>query len=90
MHEMCATTRWQPGIAALRAGPARIVVGIGHESTGQLCDRTSTALGDPLPVLPAYRHGWSRDGAPQDGLPALCRGVAVAERDLAPLPVERQ
>ena len=32
---------WQPDIARAARRPTRIVVGIGEESTGQLCDRTS-------------------------------------------------
>ena len=44
LHEMRATTFWQPDIAALRSVPTRIVVGIGEQSRGQVCDLTSTAL----------------------------------------------
>jgi pimeloyl-ACP methyl ester carboxylesterase len=49
-HMMRATIRWQPDIAALRAGAARIVVGVGDQSTGQFCDRTSTALAQALGI----------------------------------------
>ena len=54
----CApTTRWRPDIAALRAGPTRIVVGIGEESAGQLCDRTSSALAAALGIEPTMFPG---------------------------------
>lgn len=41
--------------------------------------RTGLALGEPLPILPAYRTG----------APTLRRGVAVADLDVTPLPAER-
>lgn len=43
-HLMRPTTHWQPDVAALRDGAPRIVVGIGEESSGQLCDRASRLL----------------------------------------------
>jgi hypothetical protein len=52
-HELRATTRWQPDVAALREGPTRTVVGIGEESAGELCDRSSTALAAALGIGPA-------------------------------------
>ncbi len=57
VHEMRASTRWQPDIAVLRDGPARIVVGIGAESAGQFCDRTSTALAAALGTEPTAFPG---------------------------------
>ncbi|MEU8040463.1 alpha/beta hydrolase [Streptosporangium sp. NPDC049078] len=57
LHEMRGTTRWQPDIAALRAGSPRIVVGIGKESAGQLCDHASTALASALGTEPTYFPG---------------------------------
>ncbi|MER5649796.1 alpha/beta hydrolase [Streptosporangium sp. NPDC002524] len=56
LHEMRGTTHWQPDIAALRAGPG-VVVGIGEESAGQLCDHTSTALAAALGTKPTYFPG---------------------------------
>lgn len=56
-HMLRATNRWQPDIAALRSAPTRIVVGIGDESTGQLCDRTSTALAAALGIAPTMFPG---------------------------------
>ena len=57
LHELRPTTRWQPDVDALRSGATRIVVGIGADSTGQLCDLTSTALADALGVEPAVFPG---------------------------------
>jgi hypothetical protein len=56
-HELRPTIRWEPDLAALREVPAHIVIGIGEESTGQLCDRTSTALGKALGIEPALFPG---------------------------------
>jgi pimeloyl-ACP methyl ester carboxylesterase len=56
-HMLRATTRWEPDVAALRAVPTRIVVGIGEESTGQLCDRTSRALAAALGIEPTMFPG---------------------------------
>jgi pimeloyl-ACP methyl ester carboxylesterase len=56
-HMLRATTRWRPDIATLRAAPTRVVVGIGADSTGQLCDRTSRALAAALGVEPTMFPG---------------------------------
>lgn len=56
-HMLRPTTRWLPDIAALRSAPTRIVVGIGQESTGQLCDRTSRALAAALGIDPTFFPG---------------------------------
>lgn len=42
-QELPASVRWEPDEDALRRGP-RIVLGIGEESAGQLCERTTEAL----------------------------------------------
>ena len=57
LHELRATTHWRPDIEALRNAAARIVVGIGEESTGELCDRTSTALAAAIGVQPTMFPG---------------------------------
>jgi pimeloyl-ACP methyl ester carboxylesterase len=49
-HELRGTTRYTPDIAALTAGPARVVVGVGAESGRLLTYRTSAALADRLGV----------------------------------------
>jgi pimeloyl-ACP methyl ester carboxylesterase len=58
-HEMRATVRFEPDIAALRAAAARtrIVVGIGEQSRGQICDRTSNALAAALGIKPTLFPG---------------------------------
>lgn len=62
-----ATTRWQPDLAALRSASTRIVIGIGEDSTGQLCDRTSRALAARLglepSVFPGDHIGFTEDPA---------------------------
>jgi pimeloyl-ACP methyl ester carboxylesterase len=56
-HEMRPTTRWQPDLAVLRDGPARIVVGIGACSAGQFCDRSARALATALGIEPTMFPG---------------------------------
>jgi len=56
-HEMRRTIRFRPDVAALRAAPTRIVVGVGEESTGQICDRTSAALAAGLGIEPTSFPG---------------------------------
>ncbi|HEY2443572.1 MAG TPA: alpha/beta hydrolase [Streptosporangiaceae bacterium] len=56
-REYRGTAQWQPDMAALRAAGARIVVGIGETSAGQICDRTSRALAAALGIEPAMFPG---------------------------------
>lgn len=56
-HMLRPTTRWCPDVAALRSASTRVVVGIGEESGGQLCDRTSRALAAELWVEPTLFPG---------------------------------
>jgi pimeloyl-ACP methyl ester carboxylesterase len=56
-HELQGTTRYLPDIAALRAAPARIVVGIGATSGHLLTYQTSTALAERLGTQPAEFPG---------------------------------
>jgi pimeloyl-ACP methyl ester carboxylesterase len=56
-HELLATSQWQPDLAALRSARARIVIGIGEESAGQHCDRTSRALAAALGFEPTTFPG---------------------------------
>ncbi|MEU4804766.1 alpha/beta hydrolase [Actinosynnema sp. NPDC023587] len=46
------TTRWLPDLDALRGSPTRVLVGLGEDSTGQLCERTSRALAAALGTGP--------------------------------------
>lgn len=55
--EMRATTRWQADLAALQTMSPRVLVGIGEDSVGQLCDRTSTALATALGIEPTMFPG---------------------------------
>src|SRR4051794_37557584 len=57
LHELRPTTRFRPDVAALRATGARIVVGIGERSAGELCDRTSRALAAALGTEPTMFLG---------------------------------
>lgn len=56
-HELRPTVRWRPEPVALRSLSARIVIGIGEESAGQICDRTSRALADALGTKPTMFPG---------------------------------
>lgn len=56
-HLLRPTTRWVPDPEALRSGGVRIVVGIGEESSGQVCDLTSRALGRSLGIEPSIFPG---------------------------------
>lgn len=56
-HELLPSTCWQPDLAALRAVASRVVIGIGEESAGQFCDRTSNALAAALGIEPTAFPG---------------------------------
>ena len=64
-HMLWPTVRYRPDVAALRASATQVVVGIGEESAGQLCDRSSRALAAQLgvePVLfPSDHVGFAED-----------------------------
>jgi len=51
-HTLRPSTYWLPDVAALRAGGTRIIVGLGDESTGQTCERTSKTLANSLGTSP--------------------------------------
>ncbi|MFJ6197305.1 alpha/beta fold hydrolase [Micromonospora sp. NPDC092111] len=57
VHMIRGTTRFRPDVAALRAGPTRVVVGLGEESTGEICERTSHALASALGTTPTLFPG---------------------------------
>jgi pimeloyl-ACP methyl ester carboxylesterase len=56
-NEYRSTVYWRPDVAVLRDGPTHVVVGIGEESGGQFCDRTSTALAAALGTEPTRFPG---------------------------------
>ncbi|CCH29885.1 alpha/beta hydrolase [Actinosynnema sp. NPDC047251] len=59
------TTRWVPDLDVLRATPTRLLIGLGEESTGQLCERTSraltAALGTEPTLFPGGHIGFAED-----------------------------
>lgn len=55
LHEMAHTTAWLPDVGRLRG--VDVVVGIGDESAGEVCDRTSRALAGLLDVEPVLFPG---------------------------------
>lgn len=56
-HMDLATTFWSPDLVALRTTRTRLVVGIGQDSGGQLCDRSSRALAEALGIQPTSFPG---------------------------------
>jgi len=56
-HELRPSTWWKPNLDALRGLSARIIVGIGQDSTGQVCDHTSRALAAELQLTPTVFPG---------------------------------
>lgn len=56
-HEMYPTTLFRPDLDALRAAGCRIVPGIGADSAGQLCERSTEALAEALGVRPVRFPG---------------------------------
>ncbi|MDA2812769.1 alpha/beta hydrolase [Nocardiopsis sp. RSe5-2] len=69
LYDLPATTGWLPDTEALRASGADLVLGIGEDSAGELCDRTTRALAELLgtePVLfPGGHTGFATDEAPE-------------------------
>lgn len=61
------TVHWRPDVDRLTRVPARVVVGIGEDSVGELCDRASRALAGLLgtePVMfPGGHIGFTEDPA---------------------------
>ncbi len=67
-HELRESVSWLPELSTLRDGGVRIVVGIGEDSVGQLCERTSTALAAGLGIdptrFPGDHTGFASDPKP--------------------------
>jgi pimeloyl-ACP methyl ester carboxylesterase len=74
------TTRFVPDVAVLRAAGARVMVGIGEASAGQVCDRTSRALAAELgtepTMFPGGHTGFAEDPA---GFAVRLRSVLAAD-----------
>lgn len=66
-HELRGTTCWLPDLDALRTFGSRLIIGIGADSTDQLCERTSealtTALGLQSTRFPGGHIGFADDPA---------------------------
>ncbi len=64
-HMLVPGLRYEPDLAAIRATGTRIIVAVGEDSTGQLCDRTSAAvaagLGVETTTFPGDHGGFLRD-----------------------------
>jgi pimeloyl-ACP methyl ester carboxylesterase len=78
-HELRGTTRYVPDIEALKAGPSRVVIGIGADSGNLLTYRTSAALAELLDSTPAMfpgDHGGFM-GAPTEFADALRHVLAT-------------
>jgi len=56
-HGLKPISFYIPHVAALRAGPARVVVGVGETSTGQLAHRAAVALAERLGTAPVTFPG---------------------------------
>lgn len=59
-HELRPSTWWRPDLDALTASPTsptRIVAGIGQDSAGQTCERTTQALAQALRIEPVIFPG---------------------------------
>lgn len=56
-HTLRPTTWWQPDLTPLREIAARIVIGVGSESAGQVCDRTANAIASLLGLTPSVFPG---------------------------------
>jgi pimeloyl-ACP methyl ester carboxylesterase len=56
-HMLRPTAYFRPDVEALRAGGTRIVIGIGQNSAGQVCDRASRELARQLGIEPVIFNG---------------------------------
>lgn len=56
-HTLRPTSWWQPDVDALRAIASHIVIGVGVESVGQVCDRTANAIASLLDLTPTTFPG---------------------------------
>ena len=77
-HGLLPITFYQPDFSALRGAPARIVVGGGTTSKGQLAQRAAIALaerlGSPLIDFPGGHTGFASDA--KDFVDVLRRNLA--------------
>jgi pimeloyl-ACP methyl ester carboxylesterase len=75
-HGVRPISGYAPDLAALRGGPARVVVGIGEASGGQLAHRSALALAERLGTPPvAFPGGHGGFGTHPGPFAATLRGV---------------
>ncbi len=81
-HELRPSTWWEPDVEKLRQLDDRLFVGIGADSTGQECDRTSRALCELLELTPVIFPGDHTGFVdhPEDFAAQLTRSLARRER----------
>nr|WP_232805546.1 alpha/beta hydrolase [Glycomyces xiaoerkulensis] len=72
-------TYWRPDIAVLRETPTRVLIGIGGESAGQFCDRTSRALAEELSTEPVLFPGGHTGFVDEPGAFAACLREVLAK-----------
>lgn len=74
---------YRPEIAALKAGPTRVVVAVGEESenlcTGRTAEALAAALGRPAAVFPSHHGGFA---GPELGYPGQPEAFAVRLREV--------
>ena len=67
-HMELPTVFWQPDLAALGSVRSSLVVGVGDDSTGEMCDRTShtlaVAVGVAVTPFPGGHIGFAEDPVP--------------------------
>ena len=67
-HMELPTTFWQPDLAALGSARSSLVIGVGEDSAGEMCDRTSRALAAAVGVavtpFPGGHIGFAEDPVP--------------------------
>ncbi|GLZ81594.1 hydrolase [Actinorhabdospora filicis] len=56
-HLFTPSVSWEPDLAVLKGLTGKLVIGIGEDSAGELCDRTSRALAAALGVEPVMFPG---------------------------------
>ncbi len=85
-HDRVRSTRWQPDIATLRSASTRVVVGIGEDSRGQPCERTSRALAARLDGMSVQSRavGAGLRLHPTGNRSRAGRGVKTGKRALTP------
>lgn len=86
-HELRPTVQWRPDPAVLASLSRRIVIGIGADSTGQICDRTSRALAHQLGVEPTIFPG-DHTGFVEDPEAFADRLRAVLQLPRPPRPID--